>query len=487
MKGIAVVREGALARLMKGLRREPHDFRASLDVFPALDPQVVARDLGLEKLGRGRGSIGEPPSASATLDEIEMRIVDRVEAERKAAHAILLDQLHTYDERLANLDFEGRFSEIRQAAPAAVSEFKAEAATGRDELNRLRRALKEHEEEKEAFKREHRLTRAPHPPSAGAQTLKFGFIAILLLVETVLNGTFLAKGSELGLVGGTTEAFAFALLNVLGSFLFGRIGLPQLVHRGLLHKLIGLFALLAWFVFALALNLALAHYREVSGQLLESGGSAVIARLTEAPLSLTDIKSWLFFGIGFFFSVAALIDGTITVDPYPGFGSVQRRLDTAHTSYIDRKQTLIDGLLDVRDQYIEILEETNRDLSARRAEYDQILTARGRLVRLFDQHQTHLAQVLNALLVIYRDANRRARKAKPPARFAGRYDLPRIPVEAEVPDLTTEAAEVRAKVGDAQRLLVEEITAIHREFDTAVARYHQIDDLVREELHVQAA
>lgn len=480
-------REGALTRLMRGLRREPHDYRSSLDVFPVIDPRVVADELRLGEEGRTRGAAEEPPAASAVLDEVETRVLERVEAEKKAAHGLLLDQLRIFDERLASLDFEGRFSEIRQAAPAAVSEFKAEAATGRDELHRLRRALTEHEEEKDAFKRDHRLARTPRPPTTGAQVLKFGLLLVLLVAETVLNGTFLAKGSELGLLGGTTEAFAFALLNVAGSFLFGRLGLPELVHRNVLRKFLGLTALCTWFVFALVLNLALAHYREVAGQLLADGGADVMARLAEAPLGLTDLKSWLFFAIGFFFSVVALIDGSATVDPYPGFGDIQHRLEAAHQAYIDRKQELIDRLLEVRDDYIGTLEEANRDLSVRRGEYDQILSGRARLVRLFEQHQAHLQQTLDTLLSVYREADRRARTTPPPARFEESLRLVPIPVDAEVPDMTAEAAEVRARVGEAQRLLVDEIAAIHRTFDAALDGYRQIDDLVRERPHAEAA
>lgn len=476
-----------MSRLMKGLRREPHDYRASLDVFPALDPQAVAADLKIERVARKRGEADEPPPDGTTLDEGETRIVERIEAEKKSAHGILLEQLRTAEERLSSLDFEGRFAEIRQAAPAAVSEFRAEAATGRDELNGLRRKLKEHEESKEAFKARHKLVRPPHPPSAGAQALKFGLVALLLLIETVLNGSFLAKGSELGLLGGTTEAFAFAVLNVLGSFLFGRLGMPQLIHRGVFHKLLGLVSLLAWLAFALALNLALAHYREVSGQILAEGGNAVITRLREDPAGLVDVKSWLFFGIGFFFSVVAFIDGYATVDPYPGFGDLQRRLDAAHDAYISRKQDLIDRLLEVRDEYIQTLEDANRDLSVRRAEFDQILATRSRLVRLFDAHQGHLQQTLNALLALYRETNRRARKSPPPARFSTAVELPRIAAEAEVPDMTAEASAIRERIAEAQKMLVDEVAAIHREFDAAVEGYRQIDDLVREDRHAQAA
>ncbi len=302
---------------------------------------------------------------------------------------------------------------------------------------------------------------------------------MLLVLETVINGSFLAKGSDLGLLGGITEAFSFSLLNVLGSFLFGRSATPTRPPR-VFHKLLGLISLAVWFAFAFALNLALAHYREVSGQLLAEGGGAVIERLRTDPAGLTDLKSWLFFGIGFLFSAVSYIDGFATVDPYPGFGDIQRRLDGAHEAYIDRKQDLIDRLLDVRDSYIETLEDANRDLSVRRSEYDQILTTRARLVRQFDQHQARLAQINQMLVQSYRDFNRRSRSTPPPARFAEPAGFALLDVAHEVPDTTEEAAAVRARVAEAQKLLVDEVAAIHREFDAAVAGYHQIDDVIRE-------
>lgn len=482
-----MAKENALGRLVRGLRREPQAFAARPDVFAPPDPQALAEELKVERLARQRGAANEPPTDGSGPDEVEARIADRLETARRAAYGDLADQLRIADERLANLDFEGRFAEIRQAAPAALSEFRAEAATGRDELNSLRRKLREHEDAKEAFKRRHRLDRPPHPPTPGTQALKYGLVAVLLVVETVINGSFLAKGSDLGLLGGVTEAFSFSLLNVVGSFLFGRLGHPELVHRNLLRKLIGLASLAAWVAFALALNLALAHYREVSGGLLADGGGAVIERLRTDPAGLTDLKSWLFFGIGALFSAVAYIDGFATVDPYPGFGDVQRRLDAAHTAYIERKQDLIDRLLDVRDTYIETLEDANRDLSVRRSEYDQILVTRARLVRQFDQHQARLAQIHALLVQSYRDFNRRSRSTPSPARFAEPPSFPPLDLSHEVPDTTEDAAAVRARVAEAQKLLVDEVAAIHREFDTAVAGYHQIDDVVREERHGAAA
>ena len=103
----------ALGRLLHGLKREQHDYRASLELFPALNIDKLADDMGLATLGTDRGSREEPASDSVVFDEVENRILERVETEKNAAHGLLLDQLRTYQERLSGLDFEGRFGTIR--------------------------------------------------------------------------------------------------------------------------------------------------------------------------------------------------------------------------------------------------------------------------------------------------------------------------------------------------------------------------------------
>ena len=88
-----------------------------------------------------------------------------------------------YAERLAGLEFEERFNTIRNAAPAAVSEFKVEAIQGRDELNKLRRTVKEVEAERNAFRSEHRIKRLSRHSVGANKVLKVGILVFLTLVE----------------------------------------------------------------------------------------------------------------------------------------------------------------------------------------------------------------------------------------------------------------------------------------------------------------
>jgi hypothetical protein len=471
--------KSALGRLVNGLRREQHDYRPSLEVFPTLNIDKLAGDLALVQAGAKRGERQEPASDSSAFDDVESRIIERIEAENNVAHGTLLDELRTYKERLTSLDFEGRFATIRQAAPAAVSEFRAEAAQGRDELHSLRRHLRDLESERDEFQRRHRLRRTAHWAAGGNLTLKVGVLLILLVFEVFLNGFFLAKGSELGYLGGAAEALTFAVLNVGVSFLIAAAGVRELNHRNLFRKLFGLISLFLYVAMLIGLNLALAHYREVSGALITDAGREVLARLRTAPLALVDFKSWLLFGLGVVCSLIAFADAFLIFDPYPGYGPLEKRRASAHDAYIRRKNDLIASLLDIRDNAVEILEEANRDLAVRRSEHDTILESRTRLLRLFAAHQAHLDRAANALLATYREANTAARQTPPPPRFAKPYAIEKFPVAQDLPE-TLAREDLRRSIADAQADLTGQVEAIHVEFEEAFKSYREIDDLIEE-------
>lgn len=474
-------KNNALSRLVDGLRREYHDFKPSLNTFPELNPDKVASDLQIGTKAEERGKRNEPLLNSTGLDDFEMIIVDRVEAAKGEAHSTLAEEMRAYSNRLARLEFLERFSAIRQAAPAAVSDFRAEAMKARDELHSLRRDVLDAEAERDTFRSKHRIQRLARHSTGGTLTLKIGVLLILAIVEIFLNGVFLAKGNELGLLGGVSEAVTFAMLNIVVSFLLAAVGVRYLIHRNPLWKLWGLITLVSYICFAVGLNLALAHYREVSGTFSEEAGAEVITRLMNQPFGLADIKSVLFAGVGILFSVIAFIDALLIFDPYPGFGLLYEHVAKAHRKYRMAKEDLIGNLEDIRDNAIEVMQLANRDLSLRRGEYDAIMENRERLNQLFAAYQEHLERTANTLLTMYRDANTRARPERDvPERFRKRYEMVRVPLPA-VQGQNTAQDDLQKSIADAQKLLEQQVAAIHVEFEAALVTYKQIDDMVLRE------
>jgi hypothetical protein len=139
----ATGKRSAIERLLSLLSKPQHPYRPSTQVFLDLDVNRPAGDLQLVQQGTERGAANRPAEDAQTLDDVEHQVVERIEGHKQDAHALYLDHLHTYDERMTALNFEDRFTVIRQAAPEAVGEFRAEAGLGRDELFELRRRLYE--------------------------------------------------------------------------------------------------------------------------------------------------------------------------------------------------------------------------------------------------------------------------------------------------------------------------------------------------------
>jgi len=468
-----------LSRLVESSRRQPFDQRPSTQIFPDLNADLIASEMGLARIGRERGANEQPSAASAQFDDVEVKIIERVEAENKAARHLLEDNVRTYAERLASLDFEGRFTEIRHVVPACVGEFRAEVEKGRDELYRLGQRLRASSAQREAFLKSHKINRTARIHRPSFVFLKISLLLFLLVFETVANGIFLSKGSEQGLLGGVTEATSFALLNIGGTLIITLWGIVQLNHARLWRRLIGLLALLFYVAFAVTLNLALAHYREISSSFVEGGGEHVLSAMMDNPFQLHDVNSWVFFGFGILFSLIALLDGLSLRDPYPGLHLVENEYRDSEEQYVARRRELIEELQAVRDEYSEDMDEISRELSVRRGEHDGIVASRARLHGIFDTLQSHLERAGGVLMSAYREANIRARKTAPPSRFSEPFRLERI---AYVSPSSGEwnASELRSRILEIQEVLTGEVRSIHRVFEEAMRDYTTLESALKQ-------
>ncbi|WP_426433992.1 hypothetical protein [Bradyrhizobium genosp. P] len=478
-------RPSAIARIRALLNQPTHSYRPATTVFLDLNVDRVGEQLQLAARGSERGSQNRPTADGQTLDDVEHQVVERIEAHKQDSHSIYLDQLHIYDERITALSFEERFATIQQAAPEAVGDFRAEATVGRDELFVLRRRLNESEIERERFRARHRIERPARLASPGKVILKIGVLAILFIIEVVINGSFLAKANVGGLLGGAAQAVTFAALNIIASFFWGMVLIRLVNRRNYFLKLIGSLSFLAYITFAVALNLTLSNLREIPPDVSVSGnvGQEVLHRMLTTPYALTDINSWVFFSIGLIFSLIAMADGLLFSDPYIGYAGLERRWIEATRQFSDARSELIERLRDIREDATETMNEAARDLSVRRSEFDSLLQGRARLAQRFSQHQNQIEQACRALLEIYREANRRARSSPAPDYFAKAYTMERISYTGAEPE-SGARENLRQMIAETQELLSRQIKAIHDAFDNAVRTYREIDELLPEKKNV---
>jgi hypothetical protein len=472
-------RQSPIARIRAFLNQPLHQYRPATTVFLDLNVDRVADDLQLLARGRERGSQNRPTVDSQTLDDVEHQIVERVEAHKQDSHTLYLDHLHTYDDRVTALSFEERFAIIQQAAPEAVGDFGAEATMGRDELFALRRRLSESEQERESFRARHLIERPARLLSLGKAILKIGILAVLFVIEVAINAGFLSEANINGYLGGAVQAVTFAALNIIASFLGGMALIRLVNRRNFFLKLLGALSFLAYVAFAVGLNLALSHLREIPATINGNVDQEVLRRLLTAPLALTEVRSWIFFSIGFIFSLIAMTDGLLFFDPYMGYAGLERRWLEASTQFAKTKSELIERLRDIREDCTQTMNEAASDLSARRSEYDSLLRGRERLAQRFSQNQNQAEQTCRALLEIYREANRRARSTPAPSYFSKAYVMERIIYAGGESD-SIARDHLRQMIAESQELLKQQIAAIHEAFDRAMKTYSEIEQLLPE-------
>lgn len=468
-----------IERLLALFSHPAHDYRPATEIFLDINVNRVADTLKLTQRGQERGSKNRPLSDTRTLDEVEHQILERIDGHKQDAHSIYLDQLQTYDHRLAALNFEERFATIQQAAPEAVGDFRAEAALGRDELFGLRRQVWDSELERESFRSLNKIHRPARLSTPGKIVLKIGVLALMFVAEVAMNGGFLSKSNEGGLLGGAVQAVGFAALNILASFLFGLVPIRLMNRRQVLLKFLGFISLVAYLAFAVALNLTLSHLRDMPPSATVDIGHEVLTQLTQHPFVLNDVNSWVFFGIGLIFSLIAMADGVLFTDPYFGYAALERRCIDARDQYTEGKAALIENLRKIRDTATQAMTAAAKDLSVRRGEYDAILLGRSRLTQRFIEHQNQIERSARRLLNIYREANQSARGQPAPAYFSEPYNLDRIIYAGNEPNEKFRE-KLAGSIEETQKLLAGQIQAIHAVFDEAVRSYREIDDLIPE-------
>ncbi|HRC59616.1 MAG TPA: hypothetical protein PLD53_01535 [Candidatus Propionivibrio aalborgensis] len=435
----------------------------------------------LEDLGQDRGRQNLPFSDAKLLDDVEQGIITQVENVKQDCMEKLLEHLRTYKDRIAALGFEQKMFEFTNTANNALSDFKAKVHQGHDTLFQLRRDVVRIEIELIAFREKHQLERMAHYPES--QLFHWSIITLILVLESILNGSFLARGHELGLIGGVIYALAISFVNVGSGLIAGYLLLPQLVHYAWWRKIAGGLAVIILAPFSISFNLAVAHYRDaLGGPLSDDAMHTAWTSFLHNPLGIADIQSWLLFILGLAFFIIALLDGWKMDDPYPRYGRLARKQQTLNDDYAAEKSSLLNELELIRDEAVKKLNQIAEDIQHRKSEYETIIGARHKLTTSFQQHLRHLQQCGNELLAIYREANRRSRTTAIPSHFSETWTLQSPDLPAEVTEGRVSETTLENTVADKFGELKHWSNEIRSAYDTAVMEYRKIEQLTPEVL-----
>jgi hypothetical protein len=388
-----------------------------------IDTQELSVALNVETTAIADARRGLPPTDAKRLDAKEQEITQKLTSEWTWQGETFLKELTAYATRLAQRSIRTVHERLRLTARDAIVRLQAENVRAPAELGPLKQAYIEARDEFAAFRERHRLRR-PVRENPGRWTT-FGLMFILIAVESVLNGTFFAKGSQYGLLGGIGIAIGISVANVVFAFLVGLGPARWISRRNILVKALGLIFTVSALAGLIALHAFAAQYREAVASLGEENAfGAALDVLTRTPWRVSDISSLYLFALGTLFSIAAFWKGYTFDDPYPGYGATYRRLVTRREDYSDHHALLFDELESIKTKVVEDLQEGIASMPMFPQQADNIRAQRSALVERFRAYEAAVEAAANQLLATYRTANRGERQTPPPTYFGESWRLP---------------------------------------------------------------
>ena len=260
---------------------------------------------------------------------------------------------------------------------------------------------------------------------------------------------------------------------------FGR----NLNHRRLHWKLFGLVASIIGIVLCLAFNLGVAHLRDAleAGLELDEALAKSWQTAWQTPFALHSFLSAVLMLLGIIAAIFVGLKTYHTIDVYPGYPDIYATVNRSREDYAGHLKNAIDTLEDGRDSAIDGLRDANQQMRLWIREAVDALYGHSSLRLELDRFIEHCDTKANALLSVYRDANRAARargegQPEVPPHFNTAYKFPEAilprPAEEVRDDAVAEQRRVNALVSTA-------IADIELAYSKSIASYPSIADLER--------
>lgn len=416
--------------------------------------QKLAERFRLRELGRERGRDDKPSEQQPGLDNEEERVVDycnQLFAKTREEH--VENRKHLEERLIAAKPTDAQSRAADSEVDEACANMKHKFDDARSDLEERHQRAQQAIDDLNRFRHDENRKQDAQIPDR--PWVNYAVLAVLLLIETGVNGFFFGANVERGLFGGISYAVLISLFNVIAlgaslAFVFRQMHHLDPRRRGLF----GALPLMVLIALAVAGNLFVAHYREamspdfppqpdtsavdvaavpVAGDAASSpqaeddpsacwvgpdesdADQEAVCLLRQSWFGLRGFQSWLLFAIGLAMCLGAAVDWFKMDDPYPGYGKRERIRRKTRKRLNDERFEVLDDLQDAHDDAIR----------SQRGDFVDPLEAWKRNVRTSDElHKQRelfcsFVQDLEAscqgALDIYRTANREARATPDPS------------------------------------------------------------------------
>lgn len=400
--------------------------------FKKLDVKSIVDDLSIADMAK-RSAMEEIPesnSESNVFDDNEQSIINYFQDLTKKANQVVYDKFAAFDTMLKKtiptINTIKKLDVFRQKKQLSHDN---ESKQITHELAMQKALVDERQKDLFNFKEENKLIR--HERSSKYPFLNWAIVVVIVLFESILNASFFATGSEMGLLGGLIQAIVITFINaflafttimvVRRSFVIQNSGLVNFGYKMLVGAIV---------LFTIHFHFFVGHYRDALKIDPENAYYISIQNYIENLYSLIDFDSYILVILGIILFIIMLLDIYKIKDPYPGYGEISKDFKAEQDIYENMRLELLDSDVQKNKDIESEIELVVRDANRVYAESEEVLVLKERLEHKYLDYLKHLENTFNIIIGRYRAINTDMRTTPKPSYFDGKpISLDIVPVK----------------------------------------------------------
>lgn len=425
------------------------------DPFPEFDEQRISIQLDIENEAQRQGVANVPHESDSGLGGTEELIKSEFTQRYSRCHQKTIERIAALKTELLAVDFDEYIENLNFKPEKIEADFEKIYQQGQTEVKQLQIEVDTLQQNFDTFQQQNRLTHFPSYPAT--RILPIGILCMIVVVETLMNGYFFAKGSEFGLLGGVLQAFIISSVNVLVAYVVGNFVFRWIFHRNVWIKTSGFIFFTLYILFLAVFVLAITHFRDAFTVDPDNAWGMASVKLKSLSFDFLDFESYLFLAFSLIFALFALMDAFHMDDYYPRHGKLHRRLQSAKEALSEEKEERSDEL---EEKIISVegeIEYLKESVAERKANMNQAEQAINVLIDTYRKYMKSLEQGGIALIKEFQQNNKIHRTSAPPKYFMEKPDLPFDEfelTEQEIPDFQTELEKLETFHQDLERQLL---------------------------------
>lgn len=414
--------------------------------FPIIENEKISDEFDVIATARQQAKKDQPNSSSESPDSNEINYHQKLETKLMQASHSVQQALNDLGNDINNLSIKQQISESENTPQEFDQHMASKLSPKFRELKGLKEKLDLADEDLQQFKSKNRLNREADYPSSNWKT--FGILFFALLIEGSLNGLFFAEGSDTGLAGGIGIALLVAAINIAPGFLIGWMILRYKNHFVKWKSNLGISISIIALILPVFFNLYVAHYRGALITAPDEASQYVLQSIEAGWFSVSDLNSWLLFGIGLVFYILASYKGYTFDDAYPSYGKFARLKDKASDELSEEKDDILAFIDESCDECIESLENNYELVKRQNTSLSNSISSFEVQNTIFKNYCRHLSGTMKYVIQLYRDINSAERTSPPPNYFtkAIEFELSFEPLSFTYKDKRDEIHQAKEKL-----------------------------------------